>query len=139
MRPAKESVCSVTVCDSHVNMKLSALKPWLVRPANVSDCTAIIVGAMMILSVCLPHSGYDEDDYFGTLEAVRSIMDEGKKLGAVDFSSVVASTLNSSLSQATKIFRDSMALVGMGSVGRNVSEVAMTWSHVKRSCGGNNY
>ena len=34
---------------------------------------------MMILSVYLPHSGYDEEDYFATLEAV------GKKLGAVDF------------------------------------------------------
>ena len=48
-------------------------------------CTAILVGAMMILSVCLPHSGFDEEDYFATLEAVRNIVDEGKKLGAVDF------------------------------------------------------
>ena len=48
-------------------------------------CTAILVGAMMILSVYLPHSGFDEEDYFATLEAVRDIMGEGKKLGAVDF------------------------------------------------------
>ena len=37
------------------------------------------------LSVYLPHSGLDEEDHFATLEAVRNIMDEGKKLGAVDF------------------------------------------------------
>ena len=45
----------------------------------------ILVGAMMILSVYLPHSGFDEEDHFATLEAVRNIMDEEKKLGAVDF------------------------------------------------------
>ena len=39
----------------------------------------------MILSVYLSHSGYDEEDYFATLEAVRDITGEGKKLGAVDF------------------------------------------------------
>ena len=39
---------------------------------------------MMILSVYLPHSGYEED-YFATLEDVRDIMGEGKKQGAVDF------------------------------------------------------
>ena len=39
----------------------------------------------MILSVCLPHSGFDEEDHFATLEAVRNIMDEGEKLGTVDF------------------------------------------------------
>ena len=82
---------------------------------------------MMILSVYLPHSGFDEEYFFATLEAVRNIMDEGKKLGAVDFFSlVVTSTLNSSWSLATKIFRDSMALIGTGSMGRNVSEVART-------------
>ena len=39
----------------------------------------------VLLSVYQAHSGYDEDDYFATLEAVRDIMGEGKKLGAVDF------------------------------------------------------
>ena len=54
-------------------------------------------------------------------------MDEGKTLGAVDFfSSVVTSTLNSLWSLATKIFRDSMALIGTGSMGRNVAVVART-------------
>ena len=31
-----------------------------VSPAR---CTAILVGSMVILSVCMPHSGYDEEDY----------------------------------------------------------------------------
>ena len=48
-------------------------------------CTAIFVGAMMILSIYLPHSGHDEEDHIANLEAVRDIMGEGKKLGAVDF------------------------------------------------------
>ena len=26
-------------------MELSALKPWLVRPANVSDCTVTVCGS----------------------------------------------------------------------------------------------
>ena len=39
----------------------------------------------MILSVYLQHSGFDEEDYFATHEAVRNIMDEGKRSGAVDF------------------------------------------------------
>ena len=40
---------------------------------------------MMILSVYLPHSGFDEEDHFAMLEAVRNFMGEGKKLGAVGF------------------------------------------------------
>ena len=51
---------------------------------------------------------------------------EEKKLGAVDFPSVVTSTLNSTWNLATKIFRDSVALIGTGYMGRNVSEVART-------------
>ena len=102
-------------------------------------CTAILVGAMMILSVHLPHSGFDEEDYFATLEAVRNITDQGKKLGAVDFSSVVTSTLNSSWNLAMKTFRDSMALIGMRFMGRNASEVVRTCSHMKGSCGGYSY
>ena len=34
--------------------------------------------------VCSTISLANEEDYFATLEAVRNIMDEGKKLGAVD-------------------------------------------------------
>ena len=47
--------------------------------------TAILFGFMMILSVYMPHSGCDEDDYITTLELVRDIMGQGKKMGAVDF------------------------------------------------------
>ena len=39
----------------------------------------------MILSVYLPHSGHDEEDYIATLEVVRCTMDEGKKMGAMEF------------------------------------------------------
>ena len=40
---------------------------------------------MMIWFVYVTHSGFDEEDCFATLEAVRNIMDDGKKLGAVVF------------------------------------------------------
>ena len=42
-------------------------------------------GAMIIWFVYVTHSGFDEEDCFATLEAVRNIMDDGKKLGAVVF------------------------------------------------------
>ena len=36
-------------------------------------------------SIYIPHSTCNEEDYVATLEAVRDIMGEGKKLGPVDF------------------------------------------------------
>ena len=33
----------------------------------------------------MSHSGHDEEDCIATLEAVRNNMNEGRKLGAVDF------------------------------------------------------
>ena len=40
----------------------------------------------MLLSVYMPHRGYDEEeDYIATLEVVRSILNGGKKMGAADF------------------------------------------------------
>ena len=47
--------------------------------------TAILVGSTMIMSVYMPHSGYDEEEYISSLESVRGIMSEGKYMGAVDF------------------------------------------------------
>ena len=109
-------LCPREVCQFH--------RSWV----SHERCTAILVGAMMILFVYLPHSGFDEEYYFAALEAGRNIMDEGKKLGAVDFliGGEVTSTLNSSWNLSTKTFRDSMALIGMGFMGRNASEVART-------------
>ena len=42
-------------------------------------CTAILVGTTTILSVCMRHKGYDEENY------IVSVMNEGKEMGAVDF------------------------------------------------------
>ena len=78
---------------------------------------------MMILSVYLPHSGYVEEDYFATLEAVRNIMDEGKKLGAVDF--FTGGDLNIEL-KLEPGDEDLQGLIGTGSMVRNVSEAART-------------
>ena len=46
-------------------------------------CTAIIVGSM--LSVKMPHSDRDEEDYIEALETVRATLIEEKRAGAVDF------------------------------------------------------
>jgi endonuclease/exonuclease/phosphatase family metal-dependent hydrolase len=48
-------------------------------------CTAILVGSFMLLSVYMPHSGLDEEDYIEALEVVRTTLVEGKKAGATDF------------------------------------------------------
>ena len=37
-------------------------------------CTAIMVGTSMLLSVYMPHSGIDEEDYIEAPEAVRTIL-----------------------------------------------------------------
>ena len=47
--------------------------------------TAILVGSAMIMSVYMPHSGYDEEEYSATLDAVRHSLMEGKNLGAEVF------------------------------------------------------
>ena len=46
-------------------------------------CTAILVGSSMLLSVYMPHSGRDEEDYIEALETVRNVMTEGRMAGAV--------------------------------------------------------
>ena len=38
----------------------------------------------MLLSVYMPHSGRDEEDYIEALETVRATLTEGRKAGAVD-------------------------------------------------------
>ena len=48
-------------------------------------CTAILVESSMLLSVCMPHSGRDEEDYIEPLGAAKNITAEGEKTGAVDF------------------------------------------------------
>ena len=46
----------------------------------------------MLLSVYMPHSGYDEEDYIKALEMVRDTLTEGRRAGAVDF--FIAGDLN---------------------------------------------
>ena len=40
---------------------------------------------MMILSVYLPHGGYDVENYVTVLEDIRVIMEESRAFGAKDF------------------------------------------------------
>ena len=47
--------------------------------------TAILISTVMILSVCMPHGRYDEENYIAELEIVKIIMEEGQKMGAKDF------------------------------------------------------
>ena len=44
-------------------------------------------GSTMLLSVYMPHSGRDEVDHIEALEAAGATLVEGKRMGAVDFSS----------------------------------------------------
>ena len=47
--------------------------------------TAILAGSAMIMSVYMPHRGYDEEEYSATLDAVRNTLMECKTLGAEHF------------------------------------------------------
>ena len=42
-------------------------------------------GSSTLLSVYMPHSGRDEEDYIEALETARNVMTEGRMAGAVDF------------------------------------------------------
>ena len=55
----------------------------------------------MILSVYMPHGGYDEEDHVAELELVKVIMEEGKKIGIS--SSAVSSTWNSNMRVVARI------------------------------------
>ena len=48
-------------------------------------CTAVLVASMMILSVYMPHGGYDEENCIAELEIVKIIIEEGKKMEAKEF------------------------------------------------------
>ena len=48
-------------------------------------CTAIMVGSTLLLSVSMPHSGRDEEDYIEALETVRATLTEGRETEATDF------------------------------------------------------
>ena len=79
--------------------RTAILCPWEVdhfRRAWVDKerCTAIMVGSTLLLSVYMPHSGRDEEDYIEALETVRATLTEGKTAGAVDFLFAVTSILN---------------------------------------------
>ena len=53
--------------------------------ADHERCNTIMVGSTMLLSIYIPHSGRDEEDYIEALETVRAALTEGRKAGAVDF------------------------------------------------------
>ena len=48
-------------------------------------CTAVMAGSTMLLSVQMPHSGRDEEDYIQAVETVRATLIEGTRAAAVDF------------------------------------------------------
>ena len=52
---------------------------------TMRDAQPFVVGSTMLLSVCMPHSGRDEEDYIEALETVRATLTEWKKAGAADF------------------------------------------------------
>ena len=52
---------------------------------TMRDAQPFMVGSTMLLSVCMPHSGRDEEDYIEALETVRATLTEWKKAGAADF------------------------------------------------------
>ena len=47
--------------------------------------TAVLLGSMMILSVFVPHGGYDEENYIAELEIVKIVMEKGGQITAEDF------------------------------------------------------
>ena len=40
-------------------------------------CAAVLTGSLMVLSVYMPHGGYNEEDYITELELVKVIMGAG--------------------------------------------------------------
>ena len=69
---------TVILCPREVN---HFRRSWVDR----DRCTAIMVETMMLLSVFLPHSGRDEEDYIEAFDTVRATLMEEKKQGAIDF------------------------------------------------------
>ena len=79
------SVLGYIVCGSD-HGKTAILWLWEVNHFRRSwvdheRCTAIMFGSLMLLSVNMPHSGRDEEDYIEASETVRASLTEG----AVDF------------------------------------------------------
>ena len=56
-------------------------RPW----TDHERCTAVMVGSTMLLSVYMPHSGRDEEDFIEALATVRSTLTEKSKAVAVVF------------------------------------------------------
>ena len=65
-------------------------------------CTAVLIASIMILSVYMPHCVCDEENYIVELKVVRSITEEGKKLGPKDFFMGGTSLLSSNLRVMTR-------------------------------------
>ena len=85
-------------------------------------CTAILVATTMLLSVYMPHSGYDEVDYIEALESVRATLTAERREGAVDFS--IGGDLNIELSwtSPTRSIEARTALNGAGCTGLSAEE-----------------
>ena len=63
-------LCPRQVCQFH--------RSWV----SHARCTALLVGAMMILSVYLPHSGYDEEDHIATPRGSEGHHGRGEDAGS---------------------------------------------------------
>ena len=58
-------------------------------------CTASMIGSMMVLSVYMPHGGFDEEEYITEIALVKIIMDDRNKMGPKISSFAAISTLSS--------------------------------------------
>ena len=74
-------------------------------------CTAVLVGSMMILSLYVPHGGYDEEDYITEVEVVKIIMEE--EMGAKDCFIGGDINVELKLEGAVRILRFVTELIGM--------------------------
>ena len=83
-------MCLDVLCMVEIMVELPFLCPREVNHFqrswdNHERCTAILVGSSMLLSVEMPHSGRDEEEYIEALETVGNIVTEGGMAEAVDF------------------------------------------------------
>ena len=96
--------------------------------------TAILVGSTMIMSVYMPHSGYDEEEYSATLDAVWDILLEGKNQERRISSLAVISILHSNWTMIMKTVS-----IGIEFTDPNAAAEKKILLHMRRNWDGCNY
>ena len=91
-----------------------------------------MVESTMLLSVCMPHSGHDEEDYIKALETVWDTLTKSREGGATDLFICGDLNIEFTLGNANEDLHGFDGIDWYGMFGPECKEVARTQSPIRK-------